>query len=86
MSLPTSVQLGAAIRKLRQDRTSRSIEALAADAGVHRTTLSMIERGIGNPTWEMVRALASVMDVEMEEIVALAAQMPGGDPGSETTR
>lgn len=73
---PTSAQLGAAIRRLRRTRTGLSIEALAAEAGVHRTTLSMIERGLGNPTWEMLRSLAIVMDIEIDEIAKLAAQMP----------
>jgi transcriptional regulator with XRE-family HTH domain len=76
---PTNVQLGAAIRKLRQSRTGLSIERLAEEAGVHRTTLSLIERGLGNPTWEILRSLAVEIDVEIEEIVRLAAQIPSAD-------
>jgi transcriptional regulator with XRE-family HTH domain len=73
---PTSAQLGAAIRKLRLSRTDLSIEALAAEAGVHRTTLSLIERGHGNPTWDLLLAVADELGVEAIEIVKLAAKMP----------
>jgi len=76
---PTNVQLGAAIRELRQSRTGLSIERLAEEAGIHRTTLSLIERGLGNPTWEILRSLAVEMDIEIDEIVRLAARMPAAD-------
>lgn len=83
MPPPTNAQLGAAIRQLRSTRTDLSSEALAAEAGVHRTTLSMIERGLGNPTWEILRSLASAMDVEIDEIAKLATEMPVGRSGRQ---
>lgn len=82
---PTAAQLGAAIRQLRRSRTEFSIEAFAEEAGVHRTTLSMIERGLGNPTWDMLCTLAAVMGVEVHEIAELAARMPGDESKSSST-
>jgi DNA-binding XRE family transcriptional regulator len=80
---PTATQLGAAIRQLRRSKTELSSEALAAEAGIHRTTLSLIERGHGNPTWEMLRSLAIVLRVEIDEMARLAAEMPLEPPGDD---
>lgn len=74
-------QLGAAIRQLRQSRTELRIEGFAEEeAGVHRTTLSTIERGLGNPTWDMLCTLATVMKVEVHEIAELPARVPPDAP------
>jgi transcriptional regulator with XRE-family HTH domain len=73
---PTLVQLGAAIRSLREGR-HLSIEALAAEADLHTVSVSRIEGGKQNPTWIALSSLADALDVEMVDLVRLAADQPG---------
>ena len=69
---PTSARAGAArgaaepiARNLRRWRTTRAmtLSALAEQAGVAKSTVSLIERGGGNPSIETVAALASALGV-----------------------
>lgn len=71
---PTAPQLGKAIRELRK-RRQLSIEDLAGVAEIHPSTLSKIERGLSNPRWENVSALASALTVESSALVRLAETM-----------
>jgi transcriptional regulator with XRE-family HTH domain len=76
---PTSAQLGSAIRHLRGSR-ELSIEALAAEAGIHWTSVSRIELGRQNPTWDAVASLATALNVDMSDLARLATeQTPSGD-------
>ena len=68
---PTRRALGATIRTLRQERRL-SLETLAGAAGMHTTYLSGIERGINNPSWDKLGALAVALDVAVSEIVLRA--------------
>ena len=77
MSQPTSAQLGAAIRSLRGSR-DLSIEELAAEAGIHWTSVSRIENGKQNPSWDAVAKVAAALDVEMADLARLAAEQPQG--------
>ena len=47
-------------------------EALAHDAGVTVSHLSLIERGNSNPTWETIRRIASALDTTISRIADLA--------------
>jgi transcriptional regulator with XRE-family HTH domain len=76
---PRSAQLGAAIRSLRKAR-KLSIEALAAQAGIHWTSLSRIERGEQNPSWDAVAELATVLEIDTAELARLAAKQNAGKP------
>jgi transcriptional regulator with XRE-family HTH domain len=49
-----------------------SIETLAGDAGIHWTYLSQIENGQRNPSWDVLCRIASVLDIEILELVRLA--------------
>jgi transcriptional regulator with XRE-family HTH domain len=69
---PTLDQLGAAIRKLRED-CGLSIEALAHEADLHTLSISRIERGKQNPSWMALSRIADVLKVEMLDLVRLAA-------------
>jgi transcriptional regulator with XRE-family HTH domain len=69
----TSVQLGAAIRKLRASR-GWSIEALADRADVHWTSISRIELGEQSPTWETVGRIAAALGLDVGELDRLAAE------------
>lgn len=66
--------LGAAVRQLREKR-SETQEALASKAGTTLSTLSLIERGLANPTWGTVRAIAAALGVSMGELGKLVDQL-----------
>jgi len=51
------------LRKARQER-HLSQEALAHEAGVDRTYISALERGIYSATIDMVQKLATVLDTD----------------------
>jgi transcriptional regulator with XRE-family HTH domain len=70
---PTLAQLGASIRSLREGR-ELSIEALAAEADLHTVSVSRIEAGKQNPTWNALASLASALGVELVDLVKLAAE------------
>lgn len=72
---PTSAQLGFAIRELRVSR-ELSIEDLASGAGIHWTSVSRIENGRQNPTWDAVARIAAALEVEMSDLARLAAEQP----------
>ena len=64
------------VRRLRVERDV-SAEVLAADAEIDRAYMSLIERGLGNPTVDMLEKLAGVLGVELGEFFVLP------DPGEE---
>lgn len=84
-SPPTKAQLGAAIRRLRND-ADLSIEALAAAADMHPTYLSGIERGNNNPSWTKLAGLATALDLPISAIVnaAEAEAAERSEPVSQT--
>lgn len=54
-------------------------EALAHEAGVTVSHLSLIERGHSNPTWGTVRRIAEALDVSMGELASSSDQLdPNG--------
>ena len=63
--------LGKAIRQLRSER-GVSQEALAYEAGVTSGTLSLIERGLSNPTWGTVKGIAAALDVSIADLAKLS--------------
>lgn len=65
------------IRRLRVSQRISS-EGLAAAAGVDRVYLGRIERGIANPSVDVLERLASALGVEMVELFAVPP--PGTDP------
>jgi transcriptional regulator with XRE-family HTH domain len=56
---------------LRTIRLSRGLaqERLALEANVDRTVVSKIERGVTNPSLEILLRLANQMDVELWELL-----------------
>lgn len=64
-------ELGAAIRSRRQ-ALQVSIEFLAGKAGMHPTYLSIIERGLGNPTWDRISDLAEALGVPVSTLACEA--------------
>lgn len=65
----TRQSLAASI-KARRDARGLSQEALALEAGVDRTFVSQIERGIGNPSLRIVCLLADQLDATPFELIA----------------
>jgi transcriptional regulator with XRE-family HTH domain len=64
--------LGEAIRKRRGEIDGLSQEGLADLAGMHRTYVSEIERGLRNPSFRNLFKLASALDIPLSELVAQA--------------
>ncbi len=58
------------VRKLRVKR-GLSQEALAVDAGVDRSYVGRIERGVENPTAETLERLAGALDVPVADLLAV---------------
>ena len=72
------------IRRIRVMRGISS-EILAADADVDRSYASRLERGVGNPSIDVLERLARVLEVEMSELFAVPepheqrpVPLPGG--------
>jgi transcriptional regulator with XRE-family HTH domain len=65
------------IRRLRVER-NLSQEALAADAGIDRTYVSRLERGLENPTVALLEQLADDLGVTIIEFLVMPA--PGEPP------
>ena len=62
-------RVGENVRRLREER-GLSQETLAFEAGMQRTYVSGIERGIRNPTVTVLERLASALKVAMADLVA----------------
>ena len=71
--------LGEAIRTRRGEIDGLSQEGLADLAGMHRTYVSEIERGLRNPSFRNLFKLAAALEVPLSELVAQAERSAGGD-------
>jgi transcriptional regulator with XRE-family HTH domain len=67
-------------RNLRKARNARRLsqEALAHEAGVDRTYVSALERGVYNATIGMVAKLAKALDVEPSALLQRKATFRAG--------
>lgn len=66
--------LGAAVKQLREQRGTTQ-EALAYEAGITTGTLSQLERGISNPSWGTLKAVARALGVSMVELAKLTGKL-----------
>jgi putative transcriptional regulator len=62
---------GEAVRELRLKHEATQ-EEVAASAGITPQTLSLIERGQANPTWDTARKLAAALRVSIGELAKLS--------------
>lgn len=62
--------LGDAIRQRRGELGSLSQEGLADLAGMHRTYVGEIERGLRNPSYRNLVKLATALELPLSELVA----------------
>jgi transcriptional regulator with XRE-family HTH domain len=69
--------LGDAIRERRGEIDGLSQEGLADLAGMHRTYVSEIERGLRNPSYRNLVKLAEALEVPLSELVARAERLQG---------
>ena len=67
-------------RNLRRLRVARGLsqENLAVDAGIDRTYVSRLERGLENPTVALLEQLAAALDAGIGEFFTIPA--PGEPP------
>lgn len=65
---PLAQQFGTVLRR-RREAIGVSQEALAADAGLHRTYMSMLERGVRMPSILVVKKIADAMGTTMGELL-----------------
>ena len=65
VELSSHTALGTAVRAAR-NRAAWSQQELADRSGVSRVLVARVERGLGNPTWETVVRLASVLGMRLE--------------------
>ena len=72
-------------QNLRRHRLSEGLsqEALADAAGLDRTYVSGLERGIRNPTVKVLDHLASVLSIRIADLVAQDVSQP---PKTSTSR
>jgi transcriptional regulator with XRE-family HTH domain len=64
--------LGDAIRARRAEIEGLSQEGLADLAGMHRTYVGDIERGLRNPSYRNLVKLAAALEVPLSDLVARA--------------
>lgn len=58
-----------------RERRGTTQEALAYEAGITTGTLSQLERGISNPSWGTLKAIAGALGVSMVELAKLTAKL-----------
>lgn len=66
--------LGEAVRQLREKRGAIQ-EAIAREAGITTATLSLIERGQANPTWDTLKKIAGALGTSMGDLGRLADKL-----------
>jgi transcriptional regulator with XRE-family HTH domain len=70
------VALGLAIRQMRELR-GMSTDELADAGGISRRSISALERGKIDPTYELLLAVADGLHAQPSTLVALAEQLGG---------
>jgi len=58
------------LRKLRLEK-GLSQEAFAFEAGIHRTYVSQLERGLKSPSLKTIQKIATVLNITLSELMAL---------------
>lgn len=82
MSKEALKALGEAIRARRGEIEGLSQEGLADLAGMHRTYVSEIERGLRNPSYRNLFKLAAALEVPLSELIGRAERIVSGEPAA----
>lgn len=69
MDTPTAAQLFGDIVRRRRQKAGMSQEALAAEAACHPTYISLVERGLRNPSLDTMLRLAKGLDCPAWKLV-----------------
>lgn len=77
--------VGPAFRQLRE-RANLSQEGFALEAGLDRTYVSGIERGVRNPSLKSMQRLAETLGVSLDKVFVLAARLAKKQASSRTGR
>lgn len=72
-------RIGAVVRQLRE-ATGLSQEELAEQSGLHRTYISLVERGRRNITVDALSQIAEALNVYPSRLIAEAEKEPGTSP------
>ena len=72
---PLAKQFGVVVRRQRE-ASGVSQEALAATAGLHRTYISMLERGVRMPSILVARQVAEALGTTMGALLAEVDEEP----------
>ena len=79
-------RVGANLKRLREAR-GWSQEAMADQAGLHRTYVSGVERGVRNPTVTVLNKLAIALEAPLAELVREEAPPgPSAPPAGKASR
>jgi transcriptional regulator with XRE-family HTH domain len=54
--------------RLAREKKSWSQDRLSEESGLHRTYISGIERGVRNPTIEIVQQIAIALDIDVPDL------------------
>jgi transcriptional regulator with XRE-family HTH domain len=73
--------VGEEVRQIRRDRGERLVD-VAERAGVSPQYLSELERGLKDPSSEMLAAVAGALDLTVRELSALAVRAPARAGGT----
>jgi transcriptional regulator with XRE-family HTH domain len=76
--LDKQAAFGKTIRRLRE-ASGRSQEELAAAAGLHRTYVSLLERGLRNPSLDVIDTIALALGISITQLVAEFEVASDGD-------
>ncbi len=77
MSSGISSAFGSVVRK-RRLAAGLSQETLAEKARLHPTYVSMVERGVKNPTLDAAERIAEGLDIPLSQIIEEAEKQPSG--------
>lgn len=73
--MPIAPRVGRAIKR-RREELGMSQESLAEEAGLHRTYISLVERGHRNITVDALSQIAEALDVYPSRLIADAEKEP----------
>lgn len=78
--MPIAPRVGRVIRRYREN-AGMSQEALAEESGLHRTYISLVERGQRNITVDALTQVAEALGVYPSRLMSDAEKEPEGAPG-----
>ena len=79
---PESLELGRKIRLLRTD-AELTLDALAQRAGVSRSLISQVERGLAQPSLTTLRAIATALEITLAALFHDGAEAPSWNNSQE---